>query len=106
MGSSCLQLEVSDLLEGDVVKIPRKTNIPELMEYMMLIGSSQVDCGSRTWCKIHGSVSTLRSVDVDVAGEIMEVEEVGDVGVRADDRVVEGEPEFDILRIRQNFELG
>lgn len=36
----------------------------------------------------------------------MEVEEVGDVGVRADDRVVEGEPEFDILIIRQNFELG
>lgn len=48
VGSSCLQLEVSDLLEGDVVKVPRETNVPELMENMMLIGSSQVDCGSRT----------------------------------------------------------
>lgn len=72
---------------------------------MMLIGSSLVVSGSRMWCRIHGGCAKLCSVDVDVAGEIMEVLEVGDVGVGADDpRVVEGETELvDIARSRQNL---
>lgn len=71
----------------------------------MLIGSSQVGCDSRMWCKIHGSGWRLFSLEVDVAGEIMEDLEVGDVGVGADDRVVEGETELaDMVRSRQNFE--